>query len=256
LISDRIIIADVATVTPILNIYNDKTVKEDPTSKIGKYPQQLLQKLATNIYIKKININNGYIKYRERGKISKNVGDVFFNEINGTLSNFTNIDSYIKSNNIMTVDVTCKFLKVASIATTWLLPLNSNDGSFTITGKVGSFDGAKLNPITEPLGLASINSATINSFDFSMKGNDLKASGDAVLLYDNLKLTMLKKVEGETELKNKAGLSVLANVFIKNKNPANGTIRKGDMAFDRVMNKSFFNLVWKSIFAGAKTSIK
>jgi hypothetical protein len=47
----------------------------------------------------------------------------------------------------------------------------------------------------------------------------------------------------------------LANVFIKNKNLINGNIRKGDMAFDRVINKSFFNLLWKSIFAGAKTSI-
>ncbi len=256
LISDRMVVADAATLSPILNIYNDKTVKEDPTSKIGKYPQQLLQKLSTNIYIKKLIVNKGYIKYRERGEISKNVGDVFFNDIAGTVSNFTNIDSYIKSNNIMTVDVTCKFLNVASITTSWLLPLNSSDGSFTITGKVGTFDAAKLNAVTEPLGLASINSGTINSFAFSMKGNDVKASGDAVLLYDNLKVTLLKKVEGEAELKNKGALSALANVFIKNQNPTNGVIRKGDMAFDRVMNKTFFNLVWKSIFAGAKSSTK
>jgi hypothetical protein len=256
LISNRMVVADAATLSPILNIYNDKTVKEDPTSKIGKYPQQLLQKLATNIYIKKLMVNNGYIKYRERGEVSKNVGDVFFNDITGTVSNFTNIDSYIKSNNIMTVDVTCKFLNVAPITTTWLLPLNSSDGSFTITGKVGTFDAAKLNAVTEPLGLASINSGTINSFVFTMKGNDVKASGDAVLLYDNLKVTLLKKVEGEAELKNKGALSALANVFIKNQNPTNGIIRKGNMAFDRVMNKSFFNLVWKSIFAGAKTSTK
>ncbi len=256
LISDRMVVADAATVFPILNIYNDKTVEEDPTSKIGKYPQQLLQKLATNIYLKELTVNNGYITYRERGEISKKVGDVFFNDINGKVSNFTNIHSYIKSNNIMTVDITSRFLDIAPIATTWILPLNSNDGSFSITGKVGAFDAAKLNAVTEPLGMASINSGTINSFVFTMKGNDVKASGDAVLLYDNLKVTLLKKVEGEAELKTKGALSVLANVFIKNKNPANGTIRKGDMAFDRVMNKSFFNLVWKSIFAGAKTSTK
>ncbi len=256
LITDRMIVADAAALSPTFNIYNDKTVKEDVTSKIGKYPQQLLQKLATNIYIKKLTINNGYIKYKERGEISKNVGDVYFNNINGSVSNFTNIDSYIKSNNIMTVDVTCKFLNVAPIATIWLLPLNSKNGEFTITGKAGSFDASKLNPVTEPLGLASIKSGTINSYVFTIKGNDVKANGDAVLLYDDLKVTLLKKVEGETELKNKSTLSALANTFIKNKNPNNGTIRKGDMAFDRVMNKSFFNLVWKSIFAGAKTSTK
>jgi hypothetical protein len=256
LITDRMVIADAASLSPTFNIYNDKTVKEDPTTKKGKYPQQLLQKLATNIYIKKITINDGYIKYREKGEISTNVGDVYFNDVSGTVSNFTNIDAYKKMNNIMTVDVTCKFLNMAPVSTTWLLPLESKDGSFTITGKVGAFDATKLNPVTEPLGLASIKAGTINSYVFTMKGNDVKANGDALLLYDNLKVTLLKKVEGERALKNKGALSALANVFIKNKNPANGNIRKGNMAFDRVMNKSFFNLVWKSIFAGAKTSTK
>lgn len=256
LFTDVVIIADAVSLSPTFNIYNDKTVKEDPTSKIGKYPQQLLQKLATNIYIKKITINDGYIKYRERGEISKNVGDVYFNNVSGTVSNFTNIDAYKKMNNVMTVDVTCKFLNVAPVATTWQLPLNSKDVSFSITGKVGTFDATKLNPVIEPLGLASIKAGTINSYVFTIKANDVKANGDALLLYDNLKITLLKKVEGETELKDKGALSALANVFIKNTNPSNGNIRKGDMSFNRIMNKSFFNLVWKSIFAGAKTSTK
>ncbi len=256
LITDKVVTADEASLTPFINIYNDKTVKEEPKSKIGKYPQQMLQKMPTKIYVKKIFVQNGYVNYKERGEISKNTGEAFFTNVNGTITNFTNIDSYIKANNTMTLDMNCKFLNIAPIAATWILPLNSNNGSFKITGNVGAFNAARLSPLTEPLGLAAIKSGDIKSYVFSMNGNDTKTSGDATLLYDNLKVSLLKKVDGETDLKKRGALSALANTFIKNNNPSNGNIRKGDMAFDRVMNKSFFNLVWKSIFAGAKSSTK
>ncbi len=256
LIGESVFVADAASLSPVFNIYNDKTLKEDLSSKVGKYPQQLLQKLTTKVYIKKIMINDGYINYKEKGEVSKDIGEVYFTALNGNVSNFTNMAEYIQTNNILKVDVSCKFLNVAPVSTIWQLPLNSSNGSFTISGKVGSFDATKLSAVSEPLGLVSVKNGQINSLTFEMNGNNYKATGEAVLLYDNLQLTLLKKVAGEDDLKNKAALSALANVFIKNKNPTNGKTRKGDMAFNRIINKSFFNFIWKSIFAGAKSSTK
>lgn len=256
LIGESVLVADAASLSPVFNIYNDKTVKEDLSSKVGKYPQQLLQKLTTKVYIKKIIINDGYINYKEKGEVSKDIGEVYFTALNGNISNFTNMAEYIQTNNILKVDVSCKFLNVAPVSSAWQLPLNSSSGSFTISGKVGSFDATKLNAVAEPLGLVSVKNGQINSLTFEMNGNNYNATGEAVLLYDNLQLTLLKKVAGEVDLKNQGALSALANVFIKNKNPINGNTRKGNMAFNRVINKSFFNFIWKSIFAGAKSSTK
>ena len=84
----------------------------------------------------------------------------------------------------------------------------------------------------------------------------MRADGDAILLYDNLKIKLLKNTGDSNNLEKKGVTSLLANVLIKDKNPSGGKTRKGDLAFTRSVTKSFFNLVWKSIFAGAKTSLR
>ena len=92
------------------------------------------------------------------------------------------------------------------------------------------------------------------SFTFYIKANDKKAEGDVVLLYDNLKIKLLKN--SEQGIKNKSLNSFIANILIKNQNPSNGNLRTGKIEFNRVMTKSFFNIVWKSLFDGFKKSLR
>ena len=254
LLEKKSIIAETLTFQPTIKVFNDRLVPPDTASKVGKYPHQSIAKLTTNIYIKKVTVNNGNISYRERGAISKNVGDVFFSNVNGTVNNVTNIKEYLKQNNVMMVNVTSKFLNTATITSQWKLPLTTTNGAFTINGKVGSFDGTKLNPVIEPLGMGSVKSGNINSYTFNLQGTDYKGTGDGILLYDNLKIKLLKSKDDA--IKNKNVTSFVANVFIKDQNPSNGNTRKAAINFDRVITKSFFNLVWKSLFDGAKKSLR
>ena len=254
LLEKKSIIAETLTFQPTIKVFNDRLVPPDTASKVGKYPHQSIEKLTTNIYIKKVTVNNGNISYRERGAISKNVGDVFFSNVNGTVNNVTNIKEYLKQNNVMMVNVTSKFLNTATLTSQWKLPLNSANGAFTINGKVGPFDGTKLNPVIEPLGMGSVKSGNINSYTFNLQGTDYKGTGDGILLYDNLKIKLLKSKDDA--IKNKNVTSFVANVFIKDQNPSNGNTRKAAINFDRVITKSFFNLVWKSLFDGAKKSLR
>ncbi len=254
LLEKKSIIAETLTFQPTIKVFNDRLVQPDTASKVGKYPHQSIAKLTTAIYIKKVTVNNGYISYRERGAISKNVGDVFFTTVNGVVSNVTNLENYLRQNNMMTVNVTSKFLNAATLTSQWKLPLNTANGAFTIIGKVGPFDGTKLNPVIEPLGMGSVKSGNINSYTFNLQGTDYKGTGSGILLYDNLKIKLLKSKDDD--IKNKNVTSFIANVFIKDKNPANGNIRTTAISFDRVITKSFFNLVWKSLFDGAKKSLR
>lgn len=59
-------------------------------------------------------------------------------------------------------------------------------------GTAGTFDATALNPITEPLGMASLKTGKINNLEFYLTGNDLKATG-TTLLYENIKIALLKK---------------------------------------------------------------
>ena len=256
LLTNKEVIAEDATLHANLQIFNDRTVTPDTAGKIGQYPQQLLQKLKTKVYVKTLHAQNSFVKYTERGALSKKTGDVTFYNVQGLITNFTNMESYIKKNSLMTMTTTCKFLNTADISAVWKLPLNSPNGSFEITGKVGPFNGTKLNPVIEPLGMGSVKSGDINSYNFNMHGTDLRADGECTLIYDGLKIKLLKNTGDSNNLQNKKLTSLVANVIIKDKNPPSpgSTPRKGDMGFKRVTTKTFFNLVWKSIFAGAKSS--
>lgn len=255
MLAEKAIVAEQADLQAILNIFNDRTVTPDTENKIGQYPHQLLQKMKTGIYIKTVKAHNSSIHYKERGALSKKTGVVTFENVNATISNFTNIERYKKSNATMTMSATASFLNLAPVSSEWKLPLTTPNGAFSISGKIGGFNAVQLNPVTEPLGMASIINGNIKSYTFDMRGDDLKAEGEAIMIYDKLRINLLK-VKDKGQLDDRDLLSIAANLFMKNKNLADEKPRKGDMAFKRVVTKSFFNLVWKSIFEGAKNTVK
>ena len=253
LVDNQQLIADAVSMQPNIKIYNDRTVPMDPKSKVGKYPQQQLLKVEMPIAIKKLNVTNGAVLYRERGLLSKQTGDVTFTNINGSVSNVTNVKEVIKDNPNMVLQVNAMFLGAANINTTWTLPLNSTNGSFTVSGNAKPFDATILTKITQPLGMAAITKGKINGLTYTISGNDLAASGKATLLYDNLKIALLKTSDGSAnDLEKKSLISFAANLFTKNSNPKNGETREGKIDLKRELNKSFFFLVWRSIFLASK----
>jgi hypothetical protein len=76
------------------------------------------------------------------------------------------------------------------------------------------------------------------------------AKGTSTLLYEDLKLTVLKP--DSAAAKKKVLLSFVANFLVINNNPRNGEVRINDVTQKRDITKSFFYLVWKSILAAAK----
>jgi hypothetical protein len=250
LIAEKKLLADMASLQLTLKVFNDRTVTPNPASKVGKYPHQLLQNVKFPVSIKKVIVKDSYVAYKERGAISEKTGVVFFKNVNGTVNNVTNIKSVIAGNNMMTVNATASFLGVSNIQTNWQLPLNTANGAFTISGTGGSYDATALNPVSEPLGMVAIKKGRFNKLTFNLSGNDLMAKGTSTLLYEDLKLTVLKPDSPAT--KKKVLLSFVANFLVINNNPQNGEVRKNDVTQERDITKSFFYLVWKSIFAAAK----
>lgn len=150
----------------------------------------------------------------------------------------------------MLVNATGSFLGISQMQTTWKLPLSSTNGAFEVNATAGAFNATGLNAITEPLGMASIKKGQVNSANFTVTGNDLSAKATGTLLYEDLKIEILKLDSGATK---KKGLqSLLANALMKDRNPQNGVTRTEEATYQRDITKSFFNLVWKSIFAAMK----
>ena len=250
LTDNKQLIAETGTIQPSIKIFNDRTLPPNPASKVGNYPQQMLLKVDMPVFIKKLTVRNGLVAYKERGAISKQSGTVNFTNVNATINNVTNIKERIAGNPNMVLNATAKFLDKAPVNTKWTFPLNSSKGEFIITGTIGAMDAKALNAVSEPLGITRVSEGKINRATFNMDGDDLHAKGRVTVLYEDLKMALLKEQEGE--LKKRGLISTAANIFLKDDNPSNGTTRSASFNMERDKTRSFFNLVWKSIFDGAK----
>jgi len=242
--------AATATLEPVINIYRDRTVTEDPGSKVGKYPHQMLQTIKFPFSINKLTIRNGTVRYSEKAIVSGKKGTVFFKNINGTVNNITNIGDQVSKNNLLELDATAGFMGISKVHTIWKLQLNSTQGAFDVSGTAGGFNAVSLNPLIEPLGMASVKKGTVQHLAFKMTGTDLMTMGKATILYKDLKIEVLKIDSGD--VKKKGLQSLLANALMKNSNPLNGVTRSDEINYERDKTKSFFNLLWKSIFSAVK----
>jgi hypothetical protein len=179
---------------------------------------------------------------------------VGFSHINATLNNVTNIAEKIKANSTLTLNAKAQFLNATGIVTEWRLPLSKSDTSFSVNGSLSTMNATSLNSITEPLGMASIKKGTINSLVFNLTGNNYRAKGSTTFLYNDLAVSVLKRDDND-ELKKRGLVSFLANTLIVNNNPKNDKTFIGEINFERDIHKSFFNLLWKSIFDGVKNTV-
>ncbi|RYG28210.1 MAG: DUF748 domain-containing protein, partial [Chitinophagaceae bacterium] len=239
LLNDQAVNASAATVQPDLYIYNDRTLPPDPSSKVGKYPQQMLQKIDVPININRLEITKGKVFYRERGAVSRKTGDVIFTRINGTVTGFSNLEK----NSEMVLKAKASFLGITPLTTTWRFPMQKKNGSFSISATVSGADATKFNVVTEPLGMAKIKSGTLKGLRLDMKGDNYGSAGSTTVLYNDLKIIYLEETKGKDTINKKNLLTFFANIFTKNDNPSNGKTRSNSVGIPRDTTRSFFNLV-------------
>lgn len=249
MINENTLEVDHAELQPILKIFTDGTLPPAPL-KTAKYPHQAIAALKFPFYVKSITLKNGAVFYKEKNEDTHLIGIPSFENLNATLDNVTNIKEKIALNGILRLRAKTVFLKEANLSTEWLLPLNPADTTFIVKGEMGPIDAMSLNKITEPLGMVSIKSGTINSLQFIINGNNYAGTGTSTLLYNNLKIEILK-MKNEHLIK-KGFLSFLANTLIKNDNPKNNNIYVSDINYKKGPYGSFFGLLWFCIFDGVK----
>jgi hypothetical protein len=251
------LVADALTVKEgIIKIFRDKNYPNKNISKIGRFPHQLLMRAGTDISLRKVDIQSGLIEYKEKSDLTGMAGKILFDKSTISIANLSNRPEDLRANPTCLINMKAKFLGVVPANVNLRLYTGSKNGRFAASGNLGATDATVLNQIVNPLGLANIESGQLNGCQFHIDGNDYGGNGTVKLLYNNLKVKLLKQDEDNGELKSKKLASLLANAAIKDENPKkNKPPRIAQVNYKRNPYKGFFNLVWKSIFAGIQETV-
>lgn len=237
-----------------LKVYHDRSLKESPVSKVGKYPHQLLLNIDLPLNIQKAVMINSSASYRERSSETHEIGNIFFTHIEGEVRNITNIPSLIQHNPICVLKGSGLLLGKARCSSVWRLFLDAKNGKFEMDGQIGSVNFSEFNSLTKPLGLTTIE-GQLNEIKFSMFGNDNMATGNIRMLYSNLTLETFGYDKLNHTFTIKKTKSAVSNLLLKNSNPTNGATRLANFSVERNIHKSFFNLVWKGVYDGIQNTI-
>ena len=127
----------------------------------------------------------------------------------------------------------------------WSFNVLDKTESFKIQGSILKFPADKLTPFIKPY-MNVTAEGMLDKIYFNYSGNDHMAKGDFALAYEDLKVNVLQK---DRKKKNKF-ISAVANIFVKK--DTNERVKETAVEVERIQEKSFFNLLWRTTADGLK----
>ena len=232
----------------------DKPVKNIDKGK--NYPHLALRRVAWGIKSDTVNLKNINISYTEFNPKTNEKGTVFFNDLKGNIYNVTNDSLSLTKKNIADAYLQTYLMGKGKLNVHIAFNLTDPNGAFRYNGSLGSMDMSTVNSLTKPLAMVSISSGKLNSMDFDIKGNLKGAGGTLTLKYEDLNVVLMKKDEREN-FKKMGLISLFANaLLLNNANPKRDKpLVISHPYYARPSEASFFNLMWKTVFAGIKESV-
>lgn len=238
----------------LMDIDKDKRYPPTPDKKTYFYPHQLLLKSKFKVGFEKVYLKSTRVLYGELNPKTDRRGTLFFDGTHGTITNLTNDSAWIKRSPTCRVQVRTRFMNTGQLNTYFIFNLASRAGDFACGGTMNGFDMTKVNLISEALARASVTSGTVSKLKFEINANNVRSSINMHLLYDDLKVDVLKVDDDTGKLKRRSFLSqVVNNIVLNENNPReNRPARTGEATVERASDESFFNLIWHTMFVSIK----
>jgi hypothetical protein len=243
---------------PRIEITHDRTYPSSGRSKEGQYPNQLILKAPLNIEVRSIRVEDGWLSYGEKSPATLQWGLLTFGHVHGLLTQVTNDSALIAENPWWRADLYAGFLGSSPLHAVFAFDLRSPSGKFRVEATLKDLDADRLNPLTTALAKASVKSFHLDQLSCSISGDERGASGNLHMRYNGLQLELEKagSAKPTAKISQKPLLSFLVNKLVLH--PDNPSGKVGERVATGVTQvrdptKSFFNLIWKTMFQGVRS---
>lgn len=239
-------------------LFNNPNKSKAFKDKIKSFPNVAIYQLDTRIKIDTVSIKRLNVIYSEHNKKSNMDGSIQFNNTSGTIFNVTNNQEALKKNNLMRLNLTSYFMNRGKLETAFVWNMTDPNATYSYSGHLNPMELSAVNMAIMPFAQVKITSGTLKSFDFDFKADRHHAKGKVAILYNDLKVKILKPDTVHLTLKNKLVASLFANIFIlKHDNPDKPdlTPRTYNIDLKRPDDFSFFKSIWRSLLQGIKPAV-
>ena len=239
-----------------LNVFLNRGKPKRDIDKGQNFPHLALQRVGWDIIADTVAIKNMNINYTEFNPQTNLKGTILFRELNGLIFNVTNDSVALLKNRFANAYLQTYLMGKGKLDIKIGFNLTDPLGAFTYKGSLGAMQTGVINSLTRPLAMVMTSSGKINSLDFDMRGNLKGAGGTMTLRYEDLNVVLMKKDEREN-FKKMGLISLFANaLLLERANPSKDKpLRISKPYYSRPKDGSFFNLMWRAIFAGLKESV-
>jgi hypothetical protein len=205
----------------------------------------------------KVLINSSELNYSEKDLKTSYIWNLSFNNLNGSINNFSNDIDALKANQKVNIELECLLNKKAVTKLHFTLDYIDKSQPFFVKGLIKNYNLKDLNPILSNLSSLEVANCDLRNLKFVMQGNKTQLYSNITMIYNNLRVRVLERDAEDQTLKKNAWFSFIANsVLLNNDNPKfNGKTIHPKFNIQYQKDYSFFGYLWKALFKGVKESV-
>lgn len=240
------------------DVYGNPNHHPPATDRIVSFPNVGLYNIKADIDIDTLSFKNIGVAYSEFNEKSNKTGTVTFDNTTGTACNITTRHAALQKNNYCDIHLVSHFMNRATLNLDARFNLVDDAHSFSLKGSVGPMNLKAINPATTAFAMVKVTGGSLKAMDFDINADRNISHAKIKLLYNDLKVNILKSDTTIPGLKSKPIETLYANLFIlKHDNPdgSGGAPRSFDVSYRRTPDMPFFKFVWRTLLAGIKPSI-
>lgn len=239
-----------------MEVFRNKQIERRSAETVKPLLNEIAKSIDFSIGLDSVLISDATIIYEEHKPPSEESGYISFDNLDAVLTNFKTALHPKFEEAILELHVETLFMDAAPLTVDVNYPLYNVNDRHTVKAKLESLDPKIAGDILEKVGFVRIEEGFIESLDAEFVLTSESSSGEALILYRDLKVSMLNQNNPEREGIGQRFKDFIANTFaIKSENTADDP-RIGEIDFEREKGKSIFAYWWKSLLSGLKDTIQ
>jgi hypothetical protein len=240
-----------------LDVLADRRAPKTPPKPRAMWPQRLAA-LDWAVRVDTVSVKNGLVRYGEVNAGRPEIAQIYFSDINATLTNLGNKEGYGgKKVPVALLDAQAKLMGSGAVQAHIEIPQSPAPFTTRVQGAMGQFRAEELNQFLLLAAGVTLKRGRIDNAQFDFKVDTGLAAGRFSTTFDSLNVEIANRVSQKRGLKEKL-MGKVANALVRNSNiPGQKSFRpEVPISYTLKESDSFWGMIWQSLKSGLLKMMK